>query len=90
MLSINTIAIAFFACFNFVASAVSNPVSEPASEGTFSPRQFCKNTGGMVIETLNSDEYICSYEKKYLVINTKKGTSQVNYSLPRAIAGFTR
>lgn len=46
-----------------------------AQDGTFSPRQYCRQTGGHVTETNVPHKYICWYKNKGVLTNTQVGVS---------------
>lgn len=51
------------------------------SADAFSPRQYCRSSGGQVTETANQDVYLCCYKNKHKCIVSD--TSQaVSWSIP--------
>ena len=45
------------------------------ASNTFSARQFCLDTKGTISETNHTEQYICCYTDKCLLIDTEKGMS---------------
>jgi hypothetical protein len=77
MLPINKVTIGLFINFILFSGNVSGEAVEmkkDASE-TYSARHYCLNTGGAISETDHANQYICCYNNKCLLIDTKKGKS---------------
>lgn len=79
MLPTNKLIIGIYIICILLSGNVSGEVMEINKDATktFSPRQFCHNTGGSINETADTNQYICCYEEKCLLIDTKQGLSTI-------------
>jgi len=55
----------------------ANPHTDLVQQATFSPRAYCRTSGGVVSETQDNSLYLCCYESKSkcVVTDTKQSVS---------------
>ena len=77
MLTANKIVIGLFINFTLLSGNVFAETAElkKGASNTFSARQYCLNTGGAISENGHTNQYICCYKHKCLLIDTEKGKS---------------